>query len=96
MTGLYYTAEGMEDGSGLELMITVANSGMDFGAAAADLGGAVESSGGRVMCGDAEFAFYDCYIDTAEFGTLYASASDRAVAPADVTAVADAIAALHP
>ena len=96
MSGMYYLADELDDDFGLPLQIVVSNSGMPFDAAIGDLIDPIASSGGRVVCGAAEFAVFDCFIDTEPFGALYASATAVEVPTQDVVAIADAIAALHP
>ena len=96
MTGMIYLDETREDRNGVALMITVGSSFGTFDLGVMSLSNKVTHAHGRVVCGDAEFAFYDCYIDTDRFGSVYASATGRDVPPEDVTAIAKAIAAAHP
>ena len=94
MTGTYYMVEAKADDPSHLIIVATSFGAFDLGVM--NLSNTVEFSDGRVVCGDAEFAFYDCYVDTVQFGSVYASSSGPDVPPEDVAAIANAIAAAHP
>ena len=94
-SGMFYAKDGAMDEAGLDLMINVINADLPFDVAVSDLEAVRESAAGRVRCGVEGVLGQVCYVETNQFGVL--AVSPTAEAPdEDVSAVAEAIAELHP
>ena len=99
-TGGYYITDDRLDANGGNAQIHVSSSPNDISleTAIADLVDPVESSGGRVVCvAKDDIDNTSCYVETAEFPLIVATADPRDdISLNEVQAIADAIAKKHP